>query len=135
MIELASPQFDAGLVSNRAEAMIAFYTEVLGFPLGGSVEIPHVGTVTRVQVGNSVLRILAPLSPAAPQAEAPSFTATSGIRYVALKVRGLAGAVEKVAAAGCRISVPIRTLRPGVEVALVEDPDGNTIELMEESAP
>ena len=57
-----------------------------------------------------------------------------GIRYVALKVTDLADLVRRVANAGHVITVPVRNLRPGVDVALVEDADGNVVELMEEQA-
>ncbi|ABQ68209.1 VOC family protein [Rhizorhabdus wittichii] len=132
---LAKPSLDAGLVSNDLDGLIRFYNGVLGLPLAGSVDIPNVGQVTRFQVGDSVLRVLVPLDPAQPPPAGPRFSSTAGIRYLALRIGNLAETVEQVAQAGFTIAVPLHTLRPGVRVALVEDADGNTIELMEESAP
>lgn len=131
---LAAPQLDIGLVSADIAGPTRFYHEVLGFPLAGSIDIPSVGQVTRFQVGNSILRILVPIAAPARSLAEGGFSGTIGIRYLALKIANLAETVDRVAAAGFAVAVPIRTLRPGVQVALVEDADGNTVELMEDNA-
>jgi predicted enzyme related to lactoylglutathione lyase len=38
--------------------------------------------------------------------------------------------VEACREFGAKILVPPRALRPGVRMAMVEDPDGNTVELL-----
>lgn len=129
---LAKPQLDAGLVSTDVEQLSRFYGEVLGFPSAGSVDIPNVGQVTRFQIGDSILRVLVPLKPPEAQA-AVGFAGAVGIRYISLKISNLSDVVDSIKSAGFTVSVPIQTLRPGVQVALVEDPDGNTVELMEEN--
>ena len=131
---LAGEQIDVGLVSAAADGPLRFYHELLGFPLAGSVQIPNVGHVTRIQVGHSVLRVLVPEKmPAPPPGSDGTFSDRVGIGYLALKIANLSETVDRVAAAGFAVTVPIRTLRPGVRVALVEDADGNTVELMEEA--
>ena len=131
---LAAPQLDIGLVSADIAGPTRFYHDVLGFPLAGSVDIPGVGQVTRFQVGNSILRVLVPIAAPARPPAGRGFSGTIGIRYLALKIANLTETVDRVAAAGFAVAVPIRTLRPGVQVALVEDADGNTVELMEDNA-
>lgn len=131
---IANPSLDVGLVTNDIEGQTRFYGETLGLEILGRVEIPGVGTITRFNVGNSVLRVLVPVEPATPTKRDGGFAGTVGIRYVALKVTDLAELVRRVADAGHVISVPVRNLRPGVDVALVEDADGNVVELMEEHA-
>ncbi|OCC25735.1 bleomycin resistance protein [Croceicoccus estronivorus] len=125
---------EVGLVSNDIEGQTRFYSETLGLPVEGNVEIPQVGRITRFRAGGSVLRVLVPLTPAAGASREGGFAGTEGIRYIALKVSNLAELVQRVTDAGFNVVIPIRTLRPGVDVALVEDSDGNTIELMEEHA-
>ena len=39
--------------------------------------------------------------------------------------------VEQCAAAGCPVPVAPREIRPGTRIAMVEDPDGNWVELLE----
>jgi glyoxylase I family protein len=131
---LTNPHLDIGLVSADIAGPTRFYHEVLGFPLAGSIDIPGVGQVARFQVGNSILRVLVPVAAPARSEAKGGFSGTVGIRYLALKIGNLAETVDRVAAAGFVIAVPIRTLRPGVLVALVEDADGNTVELMEDAA-
>ncbi len=131
---LTNPQLDIGLVSADIAGPTRFYHDVLGFPLAGSIDIPGVGQVTRFQVGNSILRVLVPVAAPARSETKGGFSGTVGIRYLALKIANLAETIDRVAAAGFAIAVPIRTLRPGVLVALVEDADGNTVELMEDAA-
>ncbi len=132
--KLACDQIDVGIVSAAIEGPLRFYHELLGFPLAGRVEIPNVGQITRIQIGNSVLRVLIPVKPPAPAARGDVFSDRVGIGYVALKISNLSETVHRVVGAGYIVSVPIRTLRPGVRVALVEDADGNTVELMEQDA-
>lgn len=132
--KLANAHVDIGLVSADIAGAIRFYQDVLGFPVVGSVPIPNIGLVTRFRVGNAVLRILVPDEAPKPPLADGGFSKRVGIRYLALKISNLAETVDCVAAAGFRVAVPIQALRSGVQVALVEDADGNVVELMEEQA-
>ncbi len=58
----------------------------------------------------------------------------TGIRYLTLTISNLDETVAAVAAAGYKVPVAIRDLRPGVRVAQVEDADGNAIELMQQDS-
>ncbi|MDA7692360.1 hypothetical protein N8848_02785 [Gammaproteobacteria bacterium] len=46
----------------------------------------------------------------------------------------LVASVEKAAAAGATIVVAAKEVRPGITIAIIADPDGNWVELLEESA-
>ncbi|MEZ5709818.1 MAG: VOC family protein [Blastomonas sp.] len=133
-IELTTPAIDVGLITSNLAGQTRFYGEVLGLAASGSVEIPHVGTITRFAAGQSTLRLMVPEKAPASPARDGGFVGTVGIGYIALRIANLAEMVKRVEDAGFVIAIPIRTLRPGVEVALVEDADGNTVELMQESA-
>ncbi|MBY8821753.1 VOC family protein [Sphingomonas colocasiae] len=132
--KLAQQHVEIGLVSNGIDRPTRFYRDLMGFPVAGSIEIPNVGTITRFQAGDSIIRVLVPVEPAADPAGQGGFQAVVGIRYLALRIANLSEMVDRIATAGFAVPVPVRALRPGVRVALVEDGDGNTIELMEESA-
>ena len=131
--KLANAHVDVGLVSADVGGAIRFYQDVLGFPVAGSVQIPNVGLVTRFRVGDATLRVLVPDEVPAPPLVESGLTKRVGIRYLALKISNLVETVDRVAEAGFRVVVPVQTLRPGVQVALIEDADGNTVELMEEN--
>jgi catechol 2,3-dioxygenase-like lactoylglutathione lyase family enzyme len=129
-IQLTRLGLDVGLVTRDGERLLAFYRDVLGLPLAGEVAIPGTGRIRRLQVGESMLRIFEPeTAPLAPAADT-GFAARSGYRYCTLSVANLDEVVTACRVAGRRISVEIRELRPGMRVAMVEDPDGNTLELV-----
>jgi len=129
-IQLTRSAIDVGLVTRDGERLLAFYRDTLGLPLVGEVTIPGTGRIRRLQAGESILRIFEPETPPAVVAPGAGFASTSGYRYCTLSVANLDEVVADCRAAGHRISVEIRPLRPGVRVAMVEDPDGNTLELM-----
>ena len=131
---LVGPALDVGIVTNALPEQLRFYSELLGFPAAGEVEIPSVGTIHRLAAGASILRLMVPESLPAKAPDAGFFTGIEGIRYLAMRVSDLAGLVARIEAEGFRVLVPTRELRPGVEVAIVADADGNAVELMEDNA-
>ena len=45
--------------------------------------------------------------------------------------RGIGAAISKaLKAAGYKVAVPVTELRPGITIAIVEDPDGNWVEFL-----
>ena len=55
----------------------------------------------------------------------------TGYRYWTISVANLAEIVERCQRAGVNVVVPITELRPGITIAIVEDPDGNWVEFLE----
>ena len=125
---MAKPALDVGLVTRDAEPLLRFYEGVVGLERQPALTLPNIGTIHRLACGQSLLRILVPVTPPEPDAAA-SFSARSGIRYLTLEVTDLDGAVQAVQALGGRVALPPFELRPGRRVAQVADPDGNMIEL------
>lgn len=121
---------ELGLVSDHADAMLNFYRGLLGFEEVAQIPLPGTGTIRRLQSGAKVIKLLLlDGPPQQPPLEIP-FTATTGIRYFTLWVDDLTGIVDACPRYGCRVLVSPRPLREGVSVAMVADPDGNTIEMM-----
>lgn len=131
-VTLAKSFLDAGIVTKDPENAHRFYGEALGLPLEGENEIPQYGTVRRYSVGDSTLRVFIPLQLPVSEGSRGGFASQTGIRYLTLYTSNLDEAVAVVEAAGFKVPVPVRELRPGVLVAQVEDADGNTVELMQE---
>ncbi len=71
------------------------------------------------------------LSGEAPATAAPGgINGATGYRYFTITVSDINGAVAACEAAGATIAVPVTELRPGITIAMVEDPDGNWVELL-----
>lgn len=128
--QLTVPALDLGVVTADADRALAFYRDLLGLAPDGELPFPGVGVVHRLRCGQSTVKILA--LERAPGARAPGggFTAATGFRYCTLHVANLDAVVAACRERGHAVPVEIRPLRPGVRVAMVEDPDGNTIELI-----
>lgn len=131
---LQKASLDAGIVTRDIEAASRFYGEVLGLPLAGELAIPGVGTIRRYAVGDSTLRLYRPEQLPAQAEGRADFAALTGIRYLTLYLANIEEVLAAVDAAGFRITVPLRELRPGVRVAQVLDADGNAVELMHQAS-
>ena len=54
-----------------------------------------------------------------------------GFRYVTFPVKNISEICELLKEKGVTFNVPETELRPGVRIAMVEDPDGNTVEFVQ----
>lgn len=129
---MAKPALDVGLVTANAEPLLAFYAGVAGLERLDPLEIPNVGRIHKLACGQSILRVMEPIDPPRPD-DSASFSATAGIRYLTLEVEDLEAAVEAVRALGGSVALEPFELRPGRRVAQVADPEGNMIELGQDS--
>jgi catechol 2,3-dioxygenase-like lactoylglutathione lyase family enzyme len=128
--KLAKPALDLGAVTGDVARALAFYTGPLGFQKIEEIPFPGVGVLHRLRVGESFFKLLAPDPPPAVRSPGGGITGAVGFRYVTFQLANLDETVEACRAAGAKILLEPRALRPGVRVAMVEDPDGNTIELL-----
>lgn len=128
-VVLAKPLIDVGIVANDRETTLAFWHELLGFPIEGELSFPGL-SIIRLQVGDSILRVCIPDQAAQP-ADTGAFTGQIGLRYITLAVKNLDAVVEAAAAKGYPIPHPPREIRPGFWVAQIQDGAGVTIELSE----
>jgi glyoxylase I family protein len=131
-VKLTKDSIDLGIVTANPEAMIGFYREVLGFTDEGDMPIPG-GAMRRLRCGTSLVKIVAPER--APQASAPpgGIQGATGYRYWTISVGNLSDVVNACGTAGRKVIVPITELRPGITIAIVEDPDGNWVEFLDAS--
>ena len=128
--ELTKDSIDLGIVVTDVEAALAFYRDTLGFTDAGEMAVPG-GTMRRLLCGTSVIKLLAPGR--TPPAVAPpgGIQGATGYRYWTITVANIAALVGQCAAAGYTVAIPLTVLRPGVTIAIVEDPDGNWVEFVE----
>ena len=123
---------DLGIVIRDWEASKRFYCDTLGFVHVMDMPFPlNPGTMHRVQAGATTLK-LTQLG-TTPDAQNPpgGATAAVGIRYFTFWVRNVAAVAEACRAAGYKIALPLTEVRPGVNILMVEDPDGNWVEFLQ----
>jgi predicted enzyme related to lactoylglutathione lyase len=130
-VKLTRQCLDAGLVTCNEAAAVRFYSDVLGLTQAGEVSIAGVGVIKRYQVGDSILRILVAAQEPPLKGSTDGFLSQTGLRYITLTIANLDDTIAAVKASEFKVSIDIMALRPGTRTAMVEDADGNTIELME----
>lgn len=133
-VQLAKSAIDLGIVISDSEKSLAFYRDLLGFehvadipmPLGGG------GTMHRLNCGDTLIKLVK--FNQNPEGDGSGgIPAATGMRYFTMVVSNLAEIMGECEAKGVPISVPIREARPGVTIGMVLDPDGNTVEFVENS--
>ena len=121
-----------GIVPSDLDASLHFYRDVLGFEYLGPVPVIEGRILHRFAVDGGILKLLELPTTAAPPAHNPppgAFQSATGIRWITLHVADLDSYTGR-----CRDQVwqvATTEIRPGVRFAIVEDPDGNAVELVE----
>ena len=133
-VQLAKSAIDLGIVVSDGPRAMAFYCDLLGLehvadmpmPIGGG------GTMHRVQCGDSLLKLVA-FDETPPAAVGGGIAGALGLRYLTLIVSNLDEILASCAEADVSIVTPATDLRPGIRIAIVEDPDRNWVEFVETS--
>lgn len=110
---------------------LRFYRDVLGLEYSGPVVVGEGKTLHNFRVGDGILKLIESGGVAAPQPVTAEVDDVAGLRWVTMDVDDIDGAVARCAAAGAAFPLPLVQRRPGLRVAIVSDPDGNRIELVE----
>lgn len=120
---------DVGLVSS-SQTLVDFYAEVFDLTELEPREFPT-GVVRRLRCGPGVLKVMVPgAEPAAPTPTA-NFWDQVGVRYLTMWVDDVAAVAGRCRARAGRVALEPFELRPGVAMALLVDPDGNSIEVIQ----
>ncbi len=131
-LQLAKDSIDLGIVVTDAERSLAFYRDLLGFEVIDVLPMPGHTTMHRLSCGTSVVKLLELGPKATPVAAAPGgINGAFGYRYFTMTITNLEEIVAACIAGGHTIAVPVTALRPGISIAIVEDPDGNWVEFVQ----
>jgi catechol 2,3-dioxygenase-like lactoylglutathione lyase family enzyme len=131
-VHLTKDSVDLGIVIRDPERSLAFYRDLLGFVEEGQMAMPGgSGTMYRLLCGTSLIKLVHPANE--PPAAAPpgGIPGAYGYRYWTISVSNLRELTDEIAAAGHKVVVPAREIRPGVAISIVEDPDGNWVEFLQ----
>ena len=130
-VQLTKDSIDLGIVVRNADAALAFYRDVLGFEHIGSGPMPGGSVMHRLMCGTSMIKLVA-FDPVPEAANPPGgLNKATGYRYWTISVSNIAEMVAACTAHGVKVKVPVTEIRPGVTIAMVEDPDGNWVEFLQ----
>jgi catechol 2,3-dioxygenase-like lactoylglutathione lyase family enzyme len=136
---------DLGIVTADGDRALRFYRDTLGLTPEFSVPLYDGGVMHRLLCGTSIFKIMAPgvkpqggvtsTAPEEPTTEVEGLvelcSQRSGYRFISIWVADLDAAFEQCVRDGAPVVYPALQSRPGVRVAVVEDPDGNWVEFVE----
>ncbi len=128
--ELTKNSIELGIVTTNPEAGLKFYRDTLGFALQVKWDMPSGDTMYRLQCGDCIIKLVEPKN--APRAQSPpgGIQGATGYRYWTIHISNLPGLLDECKNGGYTIVVPATEIAPGVEIAIVEDPDGNWVEFV-----
>jgi len=132
-INFTSEAIDIGIVTVNKESVLDFYENILGFSNETQIPFPGLGTVNKLSYGIGYIKILVLDNDPLNDNPVGDFSTSNGIRYITINLSNLDEIIDLCNENAINIINPGTTIRPGVEVALIQDPDGNTIELMQVS--
>lgn len=130
-LKVKDESVDIGIVTTNEAAMRGFYEQLLGLPEVGEVPIGDTGRIVKLQCGGSVIKLFVLAEPPQGDSDSGHYLAATGLRYFTIPVGNLRESVDMCRAAGVVIVNDVVEPRPGLLAALIADPDGNTVELME----
>ncbi len=125
---------DAGVIVADMDAALAFYRDLLGLPVIADITTSLIGKGRMVQLqhGASLIKLVQMETAPAADTEA-GITTTFGYRYITLMVEDMAPIVAQTEAASTPVFLPLTTLGNGAQIYMVEDPEGNIVEFVQEA--
>ena len=130
-VKLTKQSIDLGIVTTNGPAMLAFYRDVLGFKYVREMPMPGAkgALMHQLMCGESMIKLV--VAKSLPANAAPGGAlGGSGYRYWTISVSNIPELLEACSAGGHKVVVPERSLRPGIKIAVVQDPDGNWVEFL-----
>ena len=129
-INFTSDTIDIGMVTANDREMLHFYQNVLGFQKEIEIPFPGIGVVNKLNYGAGFIKILVLEKNPSNINPTGDFSTSNGIRYITINLSNLDEILDACKTHNINIINPGTIIRPGVTVALISDPDGNIIELM-----
>jgi catechol 2,3-dioxygenase-like lactoylglutathione lyase family enzyme len=129
-LEIIKDSIDIGIITKDAAPLLAFYRDTLGLEADGEMDMAGGGKMTRLRCGTTVVKIVVHGKEPAGEAAPGGIRAATGYRYWTITVANIESATKECADAGYTVAVPVSEIRPGVRISMIEDPDGNWVELL-----
>ena len=132
-INVTKSSIDLGIITKDAEPMLNFYRDVVGLSYQAKVDMPGGTTMHRLLAGDSVIKILVQAKEPAAVAPSGGVAGATGYRYWTITIDNLEEVTAQCAEAGYKVPVSLMDVRPGIRISMVEDPDGNWVEFLEQT--
>jgi catechol 2,3-dioxygenase-like lactoylglutathione lyase family enzyme len=130
-IKLTKDSIDLGIVVSDSEKALAFYRDTLGFEHVADTPMPGGGTMHRLMCGTSLIKVVSPEKELGVKAPPGGIQGAYGYRYWTISISNLDELSKACGDGGYNVVVAPREIRPGIRIAIVEDPDGNWVEFLE----
>ena len=130
-LELVNDYVEIGLTVSELERSLAFYRDVLGLDAVAEMPLGWGGTLHILRHGNAVVKLATSDETPTEWNPAGGPSAAVGLRWMTFWIRNVEQLVFEVAKAGFDVAAPVNAEYPGVKFAMVTDPDGNWVELIE----
>ncbi len=136
-VQLNKDSIDLGIVITDSEASLAFYRDLLGFEHVADTPMPGAmaGTMHRLLCGTTLVKLVKLDEVPEARPAKGGIGGATGYRYFTMQVSNLAEITEAVEAAGYKVRMGNVEIRPGVSISMVEDPDGNWVEFVQDANP
>ncbi|MGO9607803.1 MAG: VOC family protein [Candidatus Binataceae bacterium] len=132
-MQVSKDSIDLGIIVTDEKAALGFYRDGLGLEWEGELPLPG-GRMYRLKCGTTIIKLLKlDRTPAAKPASGGPMGGL-GLRYFTISVPDIRALMAQLEAKGIRPTMPVTEFRPGVTIAMVTDPDGNTVEFLQNSA-
>lgn len=129
---MSTHKIDLGIVVRDIDACLPFYRDAVGLKPIFDFDLPGGSHMWQLACGDSVVKLVTHTpTPAAANPPGGSNGGT-GLRYWTLHVDDIDAAVAACVDAGAPVTLPILEMMPGLRIAMVEDPEGNTLEFLEQ---
>jgi glyoxylase I family protein len=124
---------DLGIIISNWDATKKFYCDTLGFEHTTDMPFPLTegGIMHRVQAGDCTLKLTEHGTTPTQKNPAGGAITAVGIRYFTFWVRNIEEILQRCAEGQYKLAIPLTTVRPGVRIFIVEDPDGNWVEFLQ----
>ena len=129
MMNSGKDAFDLGIFVSDINASLEFYQKTLGMEKEDEIKFPGMGLMHRLKFGNGFFKLIDPEN--VPPAGPSGFTDQLGFRYVTFQVTNITELCEELNKKGVTFTYPETEIRPGTRIAMIQDPDGNTVELLQ----
>jgi predicted enzyme related to lactoylglutathione lyase len=116
---------------SASRALVDFYADVFQLSELPPFETPF-AVIHRLDAAGATIKVMVPSDPPAPGQRVEPFYLATGIRYLTLRVQDLSGVLDRAGSHNARVVQERRELREGVFLVVMEDPDGNQIEVIED---
>lgn len=129
-MNLTKDSIDLGIVISDPAKALAFYRDMLGMKDDGEMEVRG-GRMYRLLCGTSLIKLIKMDREPEGKPVGGGPGRGFGLRYLTIHVNDIRNLVSQVESKGIKVLVPPTENRPGVIMAMVNDPDGNIVEFLQ----